>query len=537
MNILKAFVLEGKDHNISILWENEKPLFRASEIGEILEIKNIRTSISDFDEDEKGVRSMYTLGGHQEILFLTESGIYRLLMTSRKPIARPFQKWVYKVIESIRENGKYELQLKIEETKELIQAETKEQKELALKQETKKTKKLMEKNKHNALIEAFKDRYLVYFAKICEKDDGKWLVKIGSTKELQIRVQTLLNDFGSFTILKVLECPRNEAFEKFLHNHQCIKKFKFEDEQYNSNETFLVTEDEFDKIITIAIHNKHNFSSIVEHEHIIKLETIKLKQIEEKNKGLQLHKEILRIANENIQIDNENETYIDPVFLLGNFRKHTQSKGNKIQRYSPDGKILIKTYDSFAYAMRDKEISNTTSRGCIKKAIENKTIYKDSRWYELVRNMPDDTYQEIGETVESKTVKLGYVAMLNLDKSKIINVFCDQKAAGIDRKFTSSASIANAIKRNSISSGHYFMIWDDCSQELKDEYLLENDLPKKRNHINGKKIEQLHPITNQVIKEYVSFEDVIKEFRISRQSLKSAFNYDIICKGYKWKLK
>ena len=49
MDILKAFVLDGKEHNINILWKDEKPLFRASEIGNILDIKDIHTSIRNFD--------------------------------------------------------------------------------------------------------------------------------------------------------------------------------------------------------------------------------------------------------------------------------------------------------------------------------------------------------------------------------------------------------------------------------------------------------------------------------------------------------
>ena len=537
MDILKAFVLDGKEHNINILWKDEKPLFRASEIGNILDIKDIHTSIRNFDEDEKVRHFMPTPGGQQEILFLTKYGVYKILMTSRKPIAKPFQKWLYKVIENIEETGKYELQLKIEETKEIIQVETKEQIKLALKQINEETKREIEKAHHNALVEAFIDRYLVYFAKLCEKDDGKWLIKIGSSKEIQNRSLTLLKEFGSFTVLKILECPRNEAFEKFLHHHREIEKFKYKDKHFNSIETFLVTEKEFDEIIRIAIHNKHKFSSVVDHEHIIELETLKLKQIEEKNKGLQIHKEIIEINSNEVSQDRNEETYIDPIILLGDFRKHTQSRGNKIQRYSPDGKTLIKTYDSFAYAMRDKDVGESTSRGCIKNAIENKLVYKDSRWAELDRNMQDETIQEIGETVESKTVKLGYVAMLNMNKDKIVNVFCDQKAAAEDRKFSSGGAVSNAIKRESVSGGHYFKMWDNCSQELKDEFLLDNELPEKRIPINGKKIEQLHPITNQVIKVFTSFEDVIKEFRVSRQTLKSACNFDIICKGYKWKLK
>ena len=58
--------------------------------------------------------------------------------------------------------------------------------------------------------------------------------------------------------------------------------------------------------------------------------------------------------------------------------------------------------------------------------------------------------------------------MLNMNNDKIVNVFCDQKAAAEDRKFSSGGAVSNAIKRGSVSGGHYFKMWDDCSQELKD---------------------------------------------------------------------
>jgi len=545
MDILKAFVLNGVEHNINILWKNNKPLFRASEFAKILEIKNISKSIISFDEDEKVLTTSMTPGGPQEVLFLTESGVYRLLMNSRKPIAKPFQKWVSKVLESIRETGKYELQLKIEE-KERIRAETSEQIKIALEQEANKNKLIIQKNQHDALVEAFKDKYIVYFAKISEKD-GKYIIKIGSTKELDIRVPKLIKQYETFYIFKVFECPMNEAFEKFLHTHQNIKKYKYN--EMNSTELFLVTDEEIQDIIRIAIHNKFKFSSSVSAEQIIALENIKLKQIQARTEELKLINEINNIneidnneinhneINDNIknnEIDDYN-TYIDPIILLSDSRRHTQSRGNKIQRYSSDSKTLIKTYDSYAYVIRDSELSDIT-RNSIKNAIKNNIIYKNCRWIELDRNLPDDTFQYLDETIDSKIIKKGYVAMLNLDKNKIINVFCDQKEASIDRKFTSTASISNAIKRKSISSGHYFIMWDDCSEELKNKYLLSNNLPDKRVPISSIKIEQLHPISNEILKTYSSIEDIIKEFKISRQTLKSACEFEYITKGYKWRI-
>ncbi len=539
MDILKAFVLDGTAHTVTILWENGKPLFRASEIGNILEIKNIRTSIVSFDEDEKVVRITDGPGGPQETLFLTESGVYRLLMNSRKPIARPFQKWVCKVLESIRETGKYELQVKIDEAKKETREEceqlTQEQIQKALEEEARKVEFTLKKNTHDAFVEAYKNKNVVYFGEICEID-GKKLIKIGSTKDTNYRENGWLKTFGNIYIFKVFECYNFRNFEEFLHNHPKVKLYRYKEEIHEghcSNECYLITPSELDDIIAIATHNKFKFMNKIEADHLIEIEKLKLQQMQTKLEMAKVQEKIIEYQKD---IQNENETYIDPVILLQDSRKHTQARGNKIQRYSKDGKTLIKTYESYVYAMRDKELADPT-RNAIKEAIKTNTIYKNFRWAELDRSLPDDTIQELPDTVESKTVKIGYVAMLNLDKDKIVNVFCDQKAAAEDRKFTSSASVSNAIKRGSVSGGHYFMMWHDCSSELKEEYLKTSTLPQKRVAVNGVQVEQLHPVTNEVLKYYPSCEDIVKEYKISRQTLKSAIDYNYIVKGYKWRYK
>jgi len=63
----------SKSHNAHIIYnEDDDPLFRASDIGKVLGIKKIRNSISDFDEIEKVARTVGTLGGDQEMIYLTE---------------------------------------------------------------------------------------------------------------------------------------------------------------------------------------------------------------------------------------------------------------------------------------------------------------------------------------------------------------------------------------------------------------------------------------------------------------------------------
>uniref|UniRef100_A0A6C0KUC2 Bro-N domain-containing protein n=1 Tax=viral metagenome TaxID=1070528 RepID=A0A6C0KUC2_9ZZZZ len=110
MEIVKAFT---NNKNITILGDINDPLFRASEIGDILDIHCIRSSIIDFNESEKEVRSTHTPNGLQSVTFLTEKGLYKLLFRSRKPIAIEFQNWLCKVIKELRINGNYSMQKEI----------------------------------------------------------------------------------------------------------------------------------------------------------------------------------------------------------------------------------------------------------------------------------------------------------------------------------------------------------------------------------------------------------------------------------------
>jgi len=70
--IVKAF----QNNNISIIKdENNKYYFRGSDVAKALEITNIRSSIQNFTNKEKGVRKVATLGGPQDIIFLSSHGV------------------------------------------------------------------------------------------------------------------------------------------------------------------------------------------------------------------------------------------------------------------------------------------------------------------------------------------------------------------------------------------------------------------------------------------------------------------------------
>ena len=87
---------------------NGEPWFVAKDVCECLELGNPRTSIALLDEDEKGVHTMDTPGGQQEMSIVSEAGLYSLILRSRKPEAKAFKRWItHEVLPSIRRTGQY----------------------------------------------------------------------------------------------------------------------------------------------------------------------------------------------------------------------------------------------------------------------------------------------------------------------------------------------------------------------------------------------------------------------------------------------
>lgn len=88
--------------------ESGEAWFVAADIGRILEMTNVRASVALLDDDERGVNSIDTPSGAQEVAVVNEPGLYSLILRSRKPEARTFKRWVtHEVIPSIRKTGGY----------------------------------------------------------------------------------------------------------------------------------------------------------------------------------------------------------------------------------------------------------------------------------------------------------------------------------------------------------------------------------------------------------------------------------------------
>ena len=216
MEVVKAFTENELHTDIVIKGTMESPLFRASDVGEVLEINNIRQNIQHFDDTEKVVHSMDTLGGKQEITFLTEKGLYKVLFKSRKPIAEKFQNWICDVIKEIRLSGSYHLQQQLEQTKNEKQ------------QIEEKNTQLEEENK---LLQKRDNAPMIYIYNI-DTRSPKPELKIGYTINLHSRIKPYKQPckYGKIELSIEIYDQNVKTVEKFIH--QMLSKYRIKDEVF-----------------------------------------------------------------------------------------------------------------------------------------------------------------------------------------------------------------------------------------------------------------------------------------------------------------
>ena len=85
-------------------------MFVAKDVCDCLEITKHRDAISRLDSDERGSVKLDTPGGKQDIAAINEYGLYNLVLSSRKPEAKEFKRWItHDIIPAIRKTGSYSM--------------------------------------------------------------------------------------------------------------------------------------------------------------------------------------------------------------------------------------------------------------------------------------------------------------------------------------------------------------------------------------------------------------------------------------------
>lgn len=103
-----AFDFEGR--TVRTINRNGITWWVLADVCAVLEISKYRDTATRLDDDERGAVLVDTLGGPQEMTAINESGLYSLILTSRKVAAKRFKKWVTaEVLPALRRTGTYSI--------------------------------------------------------------------------------------------------------------------------------------------------------------------------------------------------------------------------------------------------------------------------------------------------------------------------------------------------------------------------------------------------------------------------------------------
>ena len=103
IKIIKKSTFLGRE--IDAYGTADEPFFKAKDVAEWLELSNVSDMVSRVDVEEVAKFNLGSLQG--ETWFLTEDGLYEILMQSRKPIAKQFKKGVKTILKEIRKTGTF----------------------------------------------------------------------------------------------------------------------------------------------------------------------------------------------------------------------------------------------------------------------------------------------------------------------------------------------------------------------------------------------------------------------------------------------
>lgn len=322
-----VLIKQFNNFNIEIYGTYEDPLFKAKDIADLLEIKEINDLTSLLDDQCKV--------NNFETIYLTEDGLYEILFISKKSIAKEFKTWVKNIIKENRIKYKSELEFKLQQQHQLIL-----EKDQELNLYKQKTYEEIQKTSH------------VY---VIKTDNG---YKVGKTKDIFNRVKGLQT--GNVNDLEIIldhQTSNADLLERAVH--YILDRYRC-----NSNREFFECELQYIKNVVTILGNVIDTLKST-YQHISNDELIN-----------QLHENVGIIITENHKISNsltinklQGECVNDVFFDW--MQKNIVEKKNNILR-------LKNTCEYFL----DKNNIHSKELSIYKKKIEKyiKDNYKNIKW-------------------------------------------------------------------------------------------------------------------------------------------------------------
>jgi hypothetical protein len=418
---------------------------------------------------------------------------------------------------------------------EIAKEECEELKQQMMQLETSKNKEMEDKlikqkelEKEKYLLKQFaKIGNMIYIIKVKSYENGTYIVKIGeSRKGITERYNECKSNHRNILLLDCFEVDKSKDFESFLHHYSIVYPTKVTNLQGHEkeNELFLIGNTlTYKTLLNIIEDNIVSYNYKVT-ELLLEIENLKLKNTGQHiNNDNELLKEL--ITNNKILVNKVSSLETSIQLILSNlneqetkivtgFNQQMPHLGPRLQKINPETVQLVKVYESVTELMNENK---NIKRPSIMKSIEENTIYCGFRWLLVERNLDPNIIHDIKPTRETKVQSLGYIAKLNSDKTKILNVYLDRKTASQLNGYHSISALDNPVKNKTITNGHYYTLYDNCEEELIQDFEEKNGQPLLYKNGIGQ-----YDINNNLVKEFSCKYDAIRELKISDKTLTKA---------------
>ena len=382
--------------------------------------------------------------------------------------------------------------IKLEESlHEVLEEETTELKSQLLQIEVK-FENQRELDKEKLLLQKFASiGSIVYIIRVKTLEHGNYIVKIGESRiGIKNRYAEHKTKYEECVLLDCFSVNRSSDFESFIHNHEKIRLNKITNLKNHENEMelFLIGKNlTYQMVLNIINSNIKYFNDFNEYNRNLELENENLKlmiQLKESNNDSILVAEFIKHVKHVSQLSNK----IDSIEIIikeilekinqsqvkttNGFNQEPLNLGPRLQKINPETFELVKYYESVSDVMKENP---NIKRPTLNKAIVENRVYYNYRWLFVERSMDPNIIHNISPTKESIHKEMGYIAKINHEKTEILNVYIDRKTGSSDNGFESLSALDNPVRSGKLTNGFYYMIYEKCSQELRNNFEAEHN--------------------------------------------------------------
>lgn len=475
-------------------------------------------------------------GGHnKETIMLTVKTFKLYCIKAETKKAKEIHEYFIKleeILQQIIQEESNELKLQLENAKnEIIHLEDKKTQEYNIKLEK---QKILEREK--ILLKEYATAGAIFYViKVKSFENGRYIVKVGeSRKGVLDRYKEHKTKYEECLLLDCFTVNKSKDFETFIKEHDLIRGSKVNDlpSHETEMELFLIGKNlSYQSLLNIINNNIKYFNNNDTNKLELEIEQLKL-MLEMKNSNndnlliQELVKTVKQLSGKIDNLENSNKDISSKLNSLQtktttNFQQPLATVGPRLQQINSETMTINKVYESVAECI--KEYNFKVKRPSIVKAIEDNTVYNGFRWAFVDRNTDPNIIANILPTKQTKTQNLGYIAKLNKEKTEILNVYLDRKNAATSNDYASSSSLDTPVKNVSLTNGHYYMLYDKCEDELKNNFVQKYGEPLLYKDGVGQ-----YNAENNLVAEFVCKNDCIKQLKMSDKTLSKALDKNLL---------